>query len=549
MRSNASSARGPSSSKEPRKWHRRASEKPPSSSGASVTTGYPNWRIWWALNWEGVVDLRVRMARAAPVLPPGGEGGWKDLRPLSPDEKKRLLLPALKRALKDPDQEVRAAAVIALGKLALPSTLPLLRKALGDRVRIVRNAAALAVGLGGFKEGEADLLRVFRPGGAQNETRAWAAVGLGYLGTKGAVQALLDQLQSLTGKQVGGSNREVLICCAAGLTVSRSKYAVGRISAVLKKAGSRLPPARSLLFLALGKIGDRGALPILEWGLSDKDPIARCGAVAGAGLLGRPGDRTLLGGLMGLALKDPHYAVRALALIALGRIGGPASKAFLAERLSRSRKGVKMVFLEPFAALALGLAGDRRNVPVLLPFLEKGSVERKGAFALALGMLGGKGASGALARALRKGRNPQAFSEVALAAGMAGAVEAKPFLEKILLKEKRAFFRVAAAAALGLLGSRKEALDQVLRLLGEAGSARLQTPLVFALTLLSDRKSVPKIQALLKRRAVQDQVRALCCAALGNIGDSRRLPALSEISHDFPWVVSTPVLNEILLLF
>ncbi len=521
----------------------------PTSSGIPATTGYPSWRMWWSLNWDRVVDIRVRMARAAPPGAPGGEGGWKDLRPLSPEEKKKLLLPALEKAWKHPNPEVRAAAVVAFGKLALPSTLPMVLRSLRDRSRVVRNAAALAVGLGGFREGEKALLGVFRPGGAQNETRAWAAVGLGYLGTGRAVRALLAQLQSLTGKQVRGSNREVLICSAAGLSVSRSMYASKRIPALLAKAGNRIPPVRSLLYLALGKIGDRGSLPTVEKGLSDKDPVVRSGAAAAAGLLGKPGDKSLVGSLMALAMDDPHYGVRALALIALGRIGGLAARAFLEERLSPGRPGIKLVFLEPFAALALGLTGDRAGVPVLLPHLESGAVDRKGAFALALGMLGGKRAARALARAVEKGRNPPAFSEVALAAGMAGALEARPFLEKVLVKEKRAFFRVAAAAALGLLGGRKEALARVLSLLDQATSARLQTPLVFALTILSDRKSLPRLTALLGGRGVQDQVRALCCAALGNLGDSRRYPVLSDLSRDFPWLVSTPALDEILLLF
>ncbi len=505
--------------------------------------------MWWSLNWDRTVDIRVRMARAVPPGRAGGEGGWKDLRPLSREEKKKLLLPALEKAWKHPNQEVRATAVTALGKLALPSTLPMILRSLRDRSRVVRNAAALAVGLGGFREGEKALLGVFRPGGSQNETRAWAAVGLGYLGTEGAVRALLAQLRSLTGKQVRGSNREVLICCAAGLTVSRSMYASKRIPALLRKAGNRLPPARSLLYLALGKIGERADLPVVERGLSDKDPVVRSGAVAAAGLLGKAGDKSLVRSLMALALDDPHYGVRALALIALGRIGGLAAQAFLEERISPKRSGLKLVFLEPFAALALGLAGDRESVPALLPHLESGAVDRKGAFALALGLLGGRRAAKALARAVQEGRNPSSFSEIALAAGMAGATEAGPFLEKVLVKEKRAFFRVAAAAALGLLGSRKEALAKVLALVNQANSARIQTPLVFALTVLSDRKSLPGITALLGKRAVQDQVRALCCAALGNIGDSRRYPVLSDLSRDFPWLVSTPALNEILLLF
>jgi len=521
----------------------------PSMAGAPTTREYPDWRKWWALNWEGIVDMRVRLARAAPAGRPGDEGGWKALRPLSPAEKKRLILPALEWALKSRDREVRAAAVIALGKLALPSTLPLLRRALKDKVRIVRNSAALALGLGGFREAEEDLLRVFRPGAALNETRAWAAVGLGFLGTDRAVRALLDLLQRITGKQVKGSNREVLVCSAAGLTVSRSPLAAREIPLLLKRAGSRLPPARSLLYLALGKIGDRRNLPVLEKGLREKTPLVLCGAAAGAGCLATPGDRRIVGKLMELAGESFSFDCRAFAVIALGRIGGSEAEAFLEALLERWKKGIRPVFLEPFVALGLGLAGMRRAVPVLLPHLDSGVVDRKGAFALALGMLGGPPVPRVLAGEIGRTRNPRCFAEVALGAGLGRALGAVPVLERILLRERKASFRVAAAAALGLLGGREKALDQVLGLLGKAKSAALQTPLVFAMTLLAGRKTIPRITAVLRARGTQDRVRALCCAALGNLGDSRRRPVLSRLSRDFPWPAVTPVLNEILYLY
>jgi len=65
----------------------------------------------------------------------------------------------------------------------------------------------------------------------------------------------------------------------------------------------------------------------------------------------------------------------------------------------------------------------------------------------------------------------------------------------------------------------------------------------------ADRRSLPRLSALLRRRGAQDQVRALCRAALGNLGDSRRHLVLSDLSRDFPWLVSRPALDEILLLF
>ena len=518
---------------------------PPVKAGPARPRRFPDWRNWWALSWEGVLDMRIRMARAALDSRPQD---WKEIRPLSPKEKRELILPVLSKALGDPNPEVREAAVVALGKLALPETAALVRKAMKDRIRPVRNAAVLAAGLGRFRSLEGDLLKLFRPGVNMNETRCWAAVGLGYLGTDRAVDALLAQLERLAGKSVRGSSAEVTACCAAGLSVSRSRRAAAGIAPILAQARSRRPAVQGLLRFALGKLKARKHLPLVLGGLGNRNPLIRLGAAAGLGSLAPPGDRSVLGELFCRVRADKDLFVRAASLISIGRIGGSPAVRFLEARL-RKKPGLNYVCLEPFTALALGLTGERKGARCLLSGLTSGAVERKGAFALALGMLGGPVAGEALVQALGKNRNSETFAEIALAAGMARAKEALPRIERILSKERRLAFLTPSVTALGLLGFRKEAMDLLLSFLSRARSARLQGPLVFALSLLAGRKEIPRVGELVFRKGVQDQVRALCCAALGNLGDHRRHPVLSEFTKDFPLPLATPVIREILYLF
>ena len=520
----------------------------PTKGGAAPFTGWPRWRYWWDLNWDRVLDTRVRLASAAATFAAdeGGEKGgvdWRDYRPLSPAEKERLLLPPLLEALNDADAEVRAAAALALGKAAAPASLKALTGRLGDKERLVRNAACLALGLTRLSEAEAVMLRYFRSQGIKDETRAWLAVGLGYLGTRPACSALIAKLQALTGKSVPNADKQLLSCCAAGLSVCRSPSVVPEIIHILDRAEGRKSDVQGLLLLALGKIGDRRALSAVVRRLDHDKANIRLGAMIGASLLAEPRDGEVVARLSRLAAEEPQVTSRALALVALGRVGGPA----LRERLRRSPvlagKGLMASALETFAATGLVLAGG----PAVGSLADSDPAKR-GAFAMCHAIAGDRSCTGRLAALLAQEKNPGAFSEMALAAGMLRAREARPLLRRVLAEEKRAEFRTAAAIALGFLGD-AQALDMVLQLLARASSARQQGPLLFAATLFGRRKCVERIVELLRRRGVQDSVRALCCVALGNIGDSRRHPVLSDLTHDFPWPLGSPVLNQILRLY
>ena len=415
------------------------------------------------------------------------------------------------------------------------------------------NAAALALGLAGDPAAEQRLLGLFRDSGTPNETRAWTAVGLGFLGTREAVRALLWALESLAGEAVERSNRDVLIACAAGLTVlSGRETAADAVQGILKllgKGGNRLPQARGLLMLALGKLGDRAALPLLEKSIREGEYYVKAGAIAGAGCLGRPEDRELGAALAEAAARAPQYSLRALALIALGRTGSAQGRGVLAAALEDEGARRSLSALPPFAATGLALAGAAADAPLLVRALARTSnVDQRGPFALALAIAGDRGAARLVAELLEGEKNPDAFSELALAAGMLQAEEARAHLRQTVRTSRRAEFRTSAAIALGFLGE-PGILETVLELLGEARSASMQAPLVLAATLFGERKSVERISALLRRVDAQDSVRALCCVALGNIGDSRRHPALSALSHDFPWVLATSSVGEMVQLY
>jgi HEAT repeat protein len=301
------------------------------------------------------------------------------------------------------------------------------------------------------------------------------------------------------------------------------------------------------LLLALGKLGDRAGLPVLVEHLDERDNIVQSTAITAIGLLAKPDDSEVVKQLAKIAEDEAHATNRALALIALGRIGGSQARAVLQGEINGGSRKRLLVDLRPFAASGLAIAGDPADAAYIAPHLNTPVVFNRGSYALSLALLGTAGAE-PIVKMLKEEKNAMTFSELALAAGLMQATGAVDHLRNVVAHERRADFRTASAIALALMGDPK-ALDQVLDLIDEVKSASQQAPLVFALTLFGNQRGIDAMAQLLTQSRVQDSVKALCCVALGNIGDTRRYPALSSLSHDWSWMVSTPVLDEMVLLY
>lgn len=153
------------------------------------TTVMPDWWTWWEMNkLEYLSPNRLRMA------PTTGYRYGDDLpRDLSLDLRGELL-PLLREGIADPNGQVRAAATVALGRVAGPEAMPFLREMLQDPDLSVRRRAILALGASASKPATALLLDIAvngddarsECGGIAPNARALAIVALGLARREGA---------------------------------------------------------------------------------------------------------------------------------------------------------------------------------------------------------------------------------------------------------------------------------------------------------------------------------------------------------------------------
>ena len=105
----------------------------------------------------------------------------------------KTAVPALIKALKDSDKDVRKAAAEALGKIGDKSAVPALIKALKDGYWQVRTAAAAALGKIGDKSAVPALIEALKD--KDSDVRTAAAEALGTIGDTRAVPALIEALK------------------------------------------------------------------------------------------------------------------------------------------------------------------------------------------------------------------------------------------------------------------------------------------------------------------------------------------------------------------
>jgi HEAT repeat protein len=323
-------------------------------------------------------------------------------------------VPALAKALRDEEGEVRRAASSALtrfGKAGLPSLLA----ALKDRNPAVRSAAALVLGQPDCEEKAVVKPLLAALDDREVEVRQAAAVALEDVALKGSAQVRpLD---------------EAIPDLARGL---------------------KDPDIRSEAALALARMGGK-AVPTLVRALADQDEDVRK-AVAGAlGSVG-PKGRVAVPALIE-RLKDRSHDVRTCAVEALGSIGPAAKEAVPA--LGRAMKDRD--FRKP-AVEALGRIGEA-SLPVLLEGWSKGEAEERAEIALALARIGPKAepALPLFVEAL-KDTDVSLCEAAAHAVGALGAA-ALPATPRLiaLLQHKNDNLRFAAVEALEKLGPKAEA--------------------------------------------------------------------------------------------
>ncbi|GEM_PF-2197464 len=403
-------------------------------------------------------------------------------------------VPVLEDLLRDPEDGVRRAAALALGRIGSPEALPALLGALDPRYEgasRVRHQAAQALGELGLPEAVPALLETLAadPEGIVRQ----AAIGaLGQIGDPRAAPALRASLEM---------EKDMLLRAEAALALGRLRgddmeNTNARVEALLQALQREEEPlVRAAIALGLGEARPRGAVPALVALLHGREPesvrrsaawaLARIATpearsalrealsadpeirLAAAFALGGAGDPAAVPALRGAALDDPDPEDRARAAQLLGSLSDPTA----AEALVQLLRSDRYASVRRAAAEALGALGDAdaAAVPLALPALVAAlETDRdrsvRAAAAAALGELGDPQAVPALKRALET---------VGAEAGAGAGEDSAPVLEGTLAGALAEALARLGSASLPALGELLEAEGETARRAAAYGLERL----------------------------------------------------------------------------
>jgi HEAT repeat protein len=527
---------------------------PTPTAGGPGPTSTTDWEAWWAANAWKYLNLRERLrARDAGggAVSSGGLGAHGtvsgDVVAAEISDPRgyfeREALPVVTAALEDEDAEVRSAAAVALGKMGYTRSLLALRKALKDPARDVRDGALLAMGMLREPFAAEEMRAVLLDPREQDRTRSFAAIGLGLLGGEDGTLPLVEFLDpAADAKREGGIHRSALLEASAltGLGMSRR----ADVAAQIRKdydSGTRYEPAvRSFAAVALGRLGDRGAIPSILQGLSySKEPMRQSAALA-LGMLGTPEDAAVVSALSKKLYDETDVNTRQFALMSLAKIGGAEARAAVRRYLD---KGSRIDI--PLAALACAIGKDREALPAVRKlFEEEKQPSVKAGFALALGLYGDQDSAAELRKlALAQGDRGLRGACMTALGLMEDRASAVP-IRKLLDEENDPGVKMSAATCLGLLQDRG-VVPVLERLVKEGDNVYIRAGACRLLGFVGSPTSTKPLAAIVKDVKDNSVVRMSATAALGNLADQSLIPILSQFSIDGNYASTVDPLVEI----
>lgn len=501
------------------------------------------WRVWWEFNREELLGLRSLLRRKVTLTGPGERQVRSDpLGALRP----QVLASLRTAARRDPEHLVRAAALIALGRMGADEDAKLMVDVLRDdgEPAEVREAAAVGLGILPPFTGEASLQGSREFVGWVLETekalpeRARGMVFLAAgLRARGDTLLRMDLLGRLAGGKFADGEEAAHLAFACGFAGDPIVVPELVRAALKGKLGTeRLSDwERAHVVAALALTGDPGAVePLARVLRSRRSGVdTRRSAALGLGRLlheadlGEAAAEAAAHALRQSFEKENDTHLRGFCAVGLGAARTPQSLPLLMEAIDHGgNMGVK-----PYCALALGLAAraldDDAARPVRLFLREEldktNHSELGAALSLALGLARDhESEKTLLERATRKSLPDPVRGAAAQALGLLGSAspEAIAALEEVVTRETSGRTLEDAVLALGLLGQRHVARALV-DALPKTKVAQVQGRIMLALTYLHHSDSVAPLLEVLENRQLRSLVREFAAVALGLLGDRR----------------------------
>jgi HEAT repeat protein len=492
--------------------------------------GEESWWLWWELNkldYLTANPLRVRLDAITGVRTKDGE---ERHRKEVIARRRAAALPMLETDLRHADARVRAAAVIAVGRVGGPSVVPKLVAVLDDPQRWVRERAILALGATGSSEAGDLLLRIARTGShvARGKTqlspnaRPLAILSLGLLGCYRGESGHDAAVAEIVAKS---KKRDLEHLGSAGLLhgILSPGERVEAMTLRISMDPNAPDPVRARAVERLGALMNGEAMPALQRLLAGKRMELRRSAAVG---LGEVEHGLVLPRLMTSFELEKEPLTRAFLLLAIARHGGEKASRFLTRQLEDGPD-----VLRPWAALAVGLvarSGDSSVLPVLrkteIPGADQGAVW------LALGLARDTESIPALKAALGRRGSPRARAHAATALALVAGERARHALLSRQTVESSPGVQVVIAHCLGVLGKDDDA-EIMLRTLRGATRPSYAGVMAVGLGYHGGDEMLTGLTDLLGESGLDPVVRGTAITAIGLLLDRRpglEFPALSR---------------------
>jgi len=478
------------------------------------------WEQWWAFHREEFLHAEPGGAMPLDVTPTrrgGGDGPGEGLR--------EAAFELFTAAAEDGSADVRASAALALARAGDDRASAVLQRlAADDPAEDVRDAAIVALGVGGGLSDVPFLHGIFADAERTLRARSLAAIALGLVGDDDAVDLIA---MTLTPNERAGARvpDELMAAGLLGLGAGGRPGAVP----VLREALSNVrlhSLVRAHAATALGAVGDRGALEVLSRiVLHSREPLVRQSCVIALGRMLSVEDVEPINVLLHLAKKDNDQTVQSFAVIALGAIDGDDIADQLLALFMKSSDNDKS-----WRALALGLPGGARGAPALRSAFRADDHEEslQGAYAIALAFLLDPEAKVLLVPEIGRHRRFWSPSYAAQALAMLGARDTADAIHTRLDWATDPWQRAVMATALGILGDPRAQKRMLQQLKDEDSIFEACT----AAMVLGAARETGALEALIKTARDPDRnryVRASAISAIGRILDPEDVPVLAEL--------------------
>jgi len=502
------------------------------------------WSRWWASNKERYLNLMGRLqVSAGPVT--GGGRTTDEIRVQKLHAWRETLVPLFIEAVADDNPRMRATAAIALGKTQDPrGSEPLRRLVLKDPDDSVRASAVIALGLLGR---EGDLL--FLDGRLCNvhensRRRAFAAFAIGMIGGDDAAASLVrfvtDRLPLW--REGAKSKERLLVSAYFGLGLTGSADAAPLLREVAIDDREELV-VRTAAILGLGRLGDRESLVPLGKILGEVSTraILRAPTATAIASIATLEDHLAIRHLIDASKGERDMATMHRALIGLGPI-----------RAKRVYRHLSTVFRDasnatrPVAALSLGFQRNPQAASLLRKALtEDVNPGRRGSYCLALGLIGDRSAARLLEKELTDSPADGSKRWAALGLGLMQAVGARDTLVDEYRATDRPGLRTNLCVALLLLGDRRGTL--LLRdMLADGNVITGQMSAAVTLGAVRAYDAAPKLVDLFRNKKTEESVRIYAVVGLGFLADPEPIPRLARLGADGYRQSGTGLLQEVL---